>query len=68
MWNKTERKGKVDLAKGKVKQTVGSLTGNDKLKAEGRGDETVGQVEVAVGRTARKAGDAIARVGKAVKR
>jgi uncharacterized protein YjbJ (UPF0337 family) len=46
MWNKNERKGKVDQAKGKVKQTVGTLTRNDDLKAEGQVDETVGKVEV----------------------
>ena len=68
MWNKSERKGTVDQAKGKVKQAVGTLTGNDDLKAKGRVDETVGKVEAAVGRTGRKAGDAITRVGKAVKR
>ena len=54
-------------AKGKVKQAVGKLTRSDDLKAEGQADETVGKVEAAVGRTSRKAGDAITRVGKAVK-
>jgi uncharacterized protein YjbJ (UPF0337 family) len=68
MWNKNERKGKVDQAKGRVKQAVGKLTGNDDLKAKGRVDETVGKVETAVGRASRKTGDAIARAGKAVKR
>ena len=68
MWNKNERNGKVDQAKGKVKQAVGTLTRDDDLKAEGQVDETVGKVEAAVGRTSRKAGDAITRVGKAVKR
>jgi uncharacterized protein YjbJ (UPF0337 family) len=68
MWNKNERDGTVDQAKGKVKQAVGKLTGDKKLKAEGQVDETVGKVEAAVGRTRRKAGDAITRVGKAVKR
>ena len=67
MWNKNERTGNLDQAKGKVKQAVGTVTGNDKLKAEGHVDETVGKVEVAVGRTSRKAGDAITRVAKAVK-
>jgi uncharacterized protein YjbJ (UPF0337 family) len=67
MWNKTERAGKVDQAKGKVKQVVGTLTGNDKLKAEGQVDETVGNVETAVGQASRKTGDAITRAGKAVK-
>jgi uncharacterized protein YjbJ (UPF0337 family) len=68
MWNKNERNGAVDQAKGKVKEVVGTLTRNDDLKAEGRVDETAGKVEAAVGRTARKTGDAIKRVGNAVKR
>jgi uncharacterized protein YjbJ (UPF0337 family) len=68
MWNRNERDGKVDQAKGKVKQAVGTLKGDDDLKAEGHVDETVGKVEAAVGRISRKAGDAITRVGKAAKR
>jgi uncharacterized protein YjbJ (UPF0337 family) len=68
MWTKNERIGKLDQAKGKVKQAVGTLTRNDDLKAEGQVDEGVGKVEGALGRTTRKAGDAITRVGKAVKR
>jgi uncharacterized protein YjbJ (UPF0337 family) len=68
MWNKNERKGAVDQAKGKIKQTVGTVTGDKDLKAEGQVDETLGKVQAAVGRTKRKAGDAITRVGKAVKR
>jgi uncharacterized protein YjbJ (UPF0337 family) len=68
MWNKNERQGKVDQAKGKVKQAVGTLTRNDELTAEGQTDETVGKVEAAVGRTRRKAGEAITRVAKVVKR
>jgi uncharacterized protein YjbJ (UPF0337 family) len=67
MWNKNERQGNADQAKGKVKQAVGTLTRNDDLKAEGHVDETVGKVQAAVGRTTRKTGDAITRVGKAVK-
>jgi len=67
MWNKNERDGRIDQAKGKVKQAVGDLTHDDDLKAEGQVDETVGRVEAAVGRTLRKAGEAIESVGKAVK-
>jgi uncharacterized protein YjbJ (UPF0337 family) len=63
-----ERAQRVDQAKGKAKQAVGTLTGNDNLKAEGQVDETVGKIEIAVGRTNRNAGDAITRVGNAVKR
>ena len=67
MWNKNERNGHVDQAKGKVKQAVGTLTGDDDLKAEGQVDETVGKVETAVGQTSRNIGDAIKAVGDAVK-
>jgi uncharacterized protein YjbJ (UPF0337 family) len=67
MWKRNERNGKVDQAKGKLKQAVGILTGDDDLKAEGQVDETVGKVE-AVGRTSRKLSSAITRVGKAAKR
>ncbi len=68
MWNKNERDGKVDQAKGRVKQAVADLTKDDDLKAEGQADETVGKVKEAVGRTFRKAGEAIESVGKAVKK
>ena len=29
MWNKNERDGKIDQAKGRVKQAVGDLTANE---------------------------------------
>ena len=58
MWNKNERNGQADQAKGKIKQAVGTLTGNDKLKSEGQVDETVGKVEAAAGRAGKRAGDA----------
>lgn len=68
MWNKNERDGKLDQAKGRVKQAVGSVTGNDKLKAEGKVDETVGKAKTAVGGAQQKVGAAVESVGKAVKR
>ena len=68
MWKRNERNGKVDQAKGKLKQAVGILTGDDDSKPEGQVDETVGYVYAAVGRTSRKIGSAITRVGVAAKR
>jgi uncharacterized protein YjbJ (UPF0337 family) len=68
MWNKNERDGKTDQAKGRVKQAVGDLTGNDKLKAEGKVDETVGVAKTAVGGAQKKVTAAIASVSKAAKR
>jgi len=68
MINMNERRGAVDQVKGKVKRAVGTLTGNDNVKAEGRVDEAVGKVESAVGRRSRKIGNAITRIGAAVKK
>jgi uncharacterized protein YjbJ (UPF0337 family) len=68
MMNKNERAGAVDQAKGKAKQVVATLTGNNDLKAEGQVDETVGKVESALGRNSQKIGDAITRIGAAVKK
>jgi len=67
MLNKNEINGTVDQAKGKVKQAVGTLTGNDGLKAEGQADEVVGKVESVVGGAIRKVEDETTRVRKAVK-
>ena len=68
MWNKNEREGKADQVKGRVKQAIGDLTGDDKLKAAGAIDETVGKAKTAVGDAQKKVGAAIESVGKAVKR
>jgi uncharacterized protein YjbJ (UPF0337 family) len=37
--------GKTDVVKGKVKEVVGTLTGNDELRAEGKTDQAVGKVK-----------------------
>lgn len=38
----------IDKTKGKLKQAVGSLTGDEKLKQEGENDELKGQLKGAV--------------------
>ena len=68
MWNKNETEGNVDQAKGRIKQAVGDLSGDDKLKSEGQVDEAVGKAKAAVGAVQHKVGDVIEGVGKAVKR
>ena len=67
MWNKHERDGKIDQAKGRVKQAVGDLTGSEKMKAEGEMDEAGGKVEEAVGELQREAVTAIEKMKDAVK-
>jgi uncharacterized protein YjbJ (UPF0337 family) len=66
MWNKNERDGKIDQAKGRAKQAVGDLTGNEKMKAEGQMDEAGGKVEEAVGQIQHEAAEAIEKIGEAV--
>lgn len=50
--------GMANEAAGKVKQGVGSATGNDKLRAEGAAQEAKGEVQQATG----KAKDAVKNV------
>jgi len=40
--------GKTDVVKGRVKEAAGALTGNDKLRAEGKTDQAVGKTKQAV--------------------
>ena len=40
--------GKTDEVKGRIKEAAGVLTGNDKLRAEGKTDQAVGKVKQAV--------------------
>ena len=37
--------GKTDELKGRIKEAAGALTGNDKLRAEGKADQAVGEVK-----------------------
>ena len=39
--------GKTDVVKGRIKEAAGALTGNDKLRAEGRADHAVGRTKQA---------------------
>lgn len=42
--------GKSDKAKGRVKEAAGALTGDKKLKREGKADQAVGNVKEKVGK------------------
>jgi len=43
--------GKTDVAKGRIKEAAGALTGNDRLRTEGRADQAVGKTKQAVQKT-----------------
>ena len=40
--------GKTDVVKGRIKEAAGALTGNDKLRDEGKTDQVVGKAKQAV--------------------
>ena len=46
--------GKTDVVKGRIKEAAGALTGNDKLRAEGKTDQVVGKTKQAVQKVADK--------------
>jgi uncharacterized protein YjbJ (UPF0337 family) len=43
----TSMSGKGDIAKGRMKEEAGVLTGNDKLRNTGRTDQKVGRIKQA---------------------
>ena len=58
--NKDQVKGRVETAKGNVKEAAGKAVGNERLTAEGRAEQAVGKVQSATG-------DIKSDVGKAIK-
>jgi uncharacterized protein YjbJ (UPF0337 family) len=63
-----ELEGKAEALKGRVKQGVGDLTNDEKLREEGLADEAAGEAQDAFGRGRRKVGEAIEDIGKTIKR
>jgi uncharacterized protein YjbJ (UPF0337 family) len=43
--------GKVEQAKGRVKEAAGALTGNQRLKQEGKRDQAAGKIKSAATKT-----------------
>ncbi len=66
--NRDEIDGKGEQLKGKVKQAVGDLTDNSRLRDEGVADEAAGDVQEGFGRGRRKVGEVIEDLGDKIKR
>jgi len=47
--------GTTDTIKGRVKEAVGALTDDKRLKNEGKLDQSVGKIKIAIERTVDKA-------------
>ena len=57
--NKDQVKGRVEQAKGSVKETAGKAVGNTKLQSEGAVDKVVGKAQAGYGDAKEKVKDAI---------
>ena len=66
--NRDEIEGKLDQAKGSVKETVGRVTNDRDLEAEGNADRTGGKVQEGFGTAKRKVGEAIEDIGEAIRK
>jgi len=54
--------GKIDKIKGRIKEAAGALTGNEKLKEEGKTDQVVGETKEAVQKVADKIKEVVKKV------
>ncbi len=63
-----ETRGKVKKLKGRVKESVGIITGDKKLEHEGSRQRAAGALEEGVGKARRKVGKLVDGVAKKVKR
>jgi uncharacterized protein YjbJ (UPF0337 family) len=68
MPNSDEVEGKIDQAKGKIKQGVGGLIGDRELEDEGAADEASGKVQETFGTAKRKVGEAVQDLGDRIKK
>jgi uncharacterized protein YjbJ (UPF0337 family) len=57
--NKDQVAGRVEDAKGKIKEATGKLTGSQKLRSEGVADQAAGKVQSSYGDAKEKARDAV---------
>jgi uncharacterized protein YjbJ (UPF0337 family) len=64
--NRDEVEGKLDQAKGKVKETVGRAVDDRDLESEGNADRAGGKVQEGFGTARRKVGEAIEDIGDSI--
>lgn len=66
--NRDELEGKLDQAKGKVKETIGRATNDRELQQEGNADRTGGKVQEGFGKVKRNIGEAIEDIGESIRK
>jgi uncharacterized protein YjbJ (UPF0337 family) len=66
--NKAEIKGKINKAKGTVRENVGHAVGNRSMENQGAADRRKGSVQETLGKARRKVGDAVKDIGKTMRK
>ena len=66
--NRDEVEGKLDQAKGKVKETIGRATNDRNLEDEGTADRSGGKVQEGFGKVRRKVGEAVEDIGESIRK
>jgi uncharacterized protein YjbJ (UPF0337 family) len=54
--------GKIEIVKGRIKEAAGALTGNEKLRQQGRTDQAVGKAKQNVQKVVDKVKNAVDKV------
>lgn len=65
--NTTEMKGKINKAKGSVKEKIGRAVGDRNMEKEGAAARSKGSMQETAGKARRKVGDAVKRLGKTIR-
>jgi uncharacterized protein YjbJ (UPF0337 family) len=68
LMNRDEIEGKAEALKGRVKQAVADLADDPDLHDEGVVDETAGDTQGAIGHARRTVGEALEKLGNAIKK
>ena len=66
--NRGEVEGKFEQAKGRVKETIGVATDNERLEAEGEVDQARGNLREGANKIKRKIGETVEDLGDAIQR
>ena len=63
-----ETRGKVKQIRGRAKEAVGKITGDESLERKGSLERVEGAIEEGVGKARRKFGEAVEDVAKAIRK
>jgi uncharacterized protein YjbJ (UPF0337 family) len=66
--NKAEIRGKINKAKGTVKENVGHAVGNRRMENDGAANRRKGSAQETLGKARRKIGDAVKDLGNRLRK